>query len=204
MPSVAEVEKWRPTFLAGLTGLLCSLIVRLRDLPFAVDHIGETGSDFINDFFFQVPQSEPVFSDPDEEDPDFFITNFGFVPPSPSQLESVFDFPASDSAASNFEKISASVNASEHLEIWKARVSNVATSHQSIKNRDQFGWTRMESRLVFSDPIKERLLPLRAGERARESRLVFSDPTKERRLPSGKSVSDKKITVACNFCRCKQ
>ena len=170
-------------FGGRLTGLLYSLIVRLRDLPFAVDHIGETGSDFINDFLFQVPQPEPVFSYPDEEGPDSFITNFASVPPSPSQLDSVVDFPASGPAASpprssvNFEKMSASVNASEHLEFWKARFSNVPTSHQSIYHKTQFNqrltidtsfmdsWTlrQRESRLVFSDPIKERRLRLPAA-----------------------------------------
>ena len=127
------------------------IIVRLRDLPFAVDHIGETGSDFINDFLFQVPQSEPVFSYPDEEGPDSFITNFAFIPPSPSQLESVSDFPAFQSASPppiSSANLSASVHALEFLEFWKA-----------IKNRDQ----RRESRLVFSDPIKERRLRLPAA-----------------------------------------
>ena len=141
-------------FGGGLTGLLCSLIVCLRDLPFAVDHIGETRSDFINDFFFQVPrspESELVLSNPDEEGPDSLIINFAFVPPPPSQLESVSDFPAFQSASPppiSSANLSASVHALEFLEFWKA-----------IKNRDQ----RRESRLVFSDPIKERRLRLPAA-----------------------------------------
>ena len=99
MPSVAEVEKWT---LRRFTLLINLLIVRLRDLPFAVDHIGVHKSNYACGWTTCVQRGQPqtsrfalmshIQSHADQTGSDF-ITDFSFqVPPSP-ESEPVFDYP---------------------------------------------------------------------------------------------------------------